>query len=52
MKMTRTELKNSEFWKNTGIVLPSYDVETITIKAQNEPRWVHFGIGNIFRIFL
>ena len=52
MKMTRTELKNSEFWKNTGIVLPSYDVETITIKAKNEPRWVHFGIGNIFRIFL
>ena len=33
-------------------MLPGYDVEKVSQKAKEEPEWVHFGIGNIFRIFI
>ena len=39
-------------WEKAGIVLPSYNVRGVTEKAIRAPRWVHFGIGNIFRIFI
>ena len=32
--------------------LPGYDVEAVSEKAKEEPGWVHFGIGNIFRVFI
>ena len=32
--------------------LPGYDVEEVSEKARKAPRWVHFGIGNIFRVFI
>ncbi len=35
-----------------GIALPGYDVETASEKAKENPVWVHFGIGNIFRVFI
>lgn len=52
MKLTIEGIKNQESWKNAGIVLPGYDVEEVSEKAKKEPQWVHFGIGNIFRIFI
>lgn len=52
MKLTRDGIKNKEAWENVGISLPSYDVEAVCEKAVKEPVWVHFGIGNIFRVFI
>lgn len=52
MKMTKKDLENRQLWDKAGITLPSYDIDAITEKGKKEPRWVHFGIGNIFRIFL
>lgn len=52
MKLTINGIKNHELWEKAGITLPGYDVETVSQKAKNEPTWVHFGIGNIFRIFI
>lgn len=52
MKLTVDGIKNREQWEKAGIVLPGYDVEKVSEKAKKEPRWVHFGIGNIFRIFI
>ncbi|MBR3644372.1 MAG: mannitol dehydrogenase family protein, partial [Parasporobacterium sp.] len=52
MKLTKEGLKNKKFWENAGIKLPSYDIEAAAEKAVREPVWVHFGIGNIFRIFI
>jgi fructuronate reductase len=45
-------LKDAEAWKNAGIALPSYDPEALSSRTQKNPVWVHFGIGNIFRIFI
>lgn len=52
MELTINGIKEQEQWEQAGIVLPKYDVEEVTQKAKKEPQWVHFGIGNIFRIFI
>ena len=52
MKLSLEGIKNSSDWEAAGIALPGYDVEAAARKAQEAPRWAHFGIGNIFRIFI
>ena len=52
MKLTVKGIKEKEGWEKAGIVLPGYDVETVSTKAKEAPVWVHFGIGNIFRVFI
>lgn len=52
MKLTRNGIKNHELWEKAGIALPGYDVEAVSERAKKEPQWVHFGIGNIFRVFI
>lgn len=52
MKLTMKEIKNRGPWEKAGIALPGYDVEEAAAKAKEEPEWVHFGIGNIFRVFI
>lgn len=52
MKLTVNGMKEREAWEKAGITLPGYNVEEVSEKAKKEPVWVHFGIGNIFRIFI
>ena len=52
MKLTRAGIKDRTAWEKAGITLPGYDVEAVSEKAKKEPVWVHFGIGNIFRVFI
>lgn len=52
MKLTIEGLKERETWKNLGIGLPDYNVEKIIEETKKAPVWVHFGAGNIFRIFI
>ncbi len=52
MELTLKGISGREEWKKAGIALPGYDVEQVSEKAKREPGWVHFGIGNIFRIFI
>ena len=52
MKLTMTGIKDREAWEKAGIQLPGYDVEEVSEKARKAPSWVHFGIGNIFRVFI
>ena len=52
MKLTMDGIKNREAWEKAGIQLPGYDAKEVSEKAKKEPRWVHFGIGNIFRVFI
>lgn len=52
MELTLAGLKNRTDWEKAGITLPSYDIEKITKHTKEEPVWVHFGAGNIFRIFI
>ena len=52
MKLTLEGIKDREAWEKAGIQLPGYDVEKVTAKAKEATVWVHFGIGNIFRVFI
>ena len=52
MELTINGLKKYEDWKKADIKLPGYDVEEVVRLTKENPKWVHFGIGNIFRIFL
>ena len=52
MKLTLEGLKDKAAWEKAGVTLPSYDIAALAENTKKSPRWVHFGIGNIFRIFL
>ena len=52
MELTLTGIRNPEPWQKAGIGLPTYDVPAAQKKAVEAPKWVHFGIGNIFRVFI
>lgn len=44
--------QNRKEWEAAGIRLPEYDAAAMAGRTRKEPRWVHFGSGNIFRSFL
>lgn len=52
MELTRRGISERDAWKSAGIQLPDYDVKAVAERTQEAPVWVHFGIGNIFRIFI
>ena len=49
MKLSLESIQNKEAWK--GYHLPSYDPAVIAENTKQNPQWLHFGSGNIFRIF-
>ena len=42
---------NAAEWEAKGYELPKFNIEDIRRKTHDEPIWVHFGGGNIFRAF-
>lgn len=53
MKLTdlRSASFNASVWEAKGYELPQFDIDAVRQKTHNEPTWVHFGGGNIFRAF-
>lgn len=51
--MKLSEIKNeiSPQWAQKGYELPTFDIEAVRAKTHDQPTWVHFGAGNIFRAF-
>jgi hypothetical protein len=49
MKLSLESIQNKEAWK--GYHLPEYDPAVIAENTKKNPQWLHFGPGNIFRIF-
>lgn len=47
-----TILKNPEFFTNVNVALPRFDVIQMRKLTADQPEWVHFGAGNIFRGFI
>lgn len=51
MKLSTEGLKNQQEWLEKGYHLPQYDRAAIIAETRENPVWVHFGAGNIFRAF-
>ncbi len=51
MKLNFDSIKNDSTWQEKGFFIPTYDREKMIEKTVAEPKWVHFGAGNIFRAF-
>lgn len=51
MRLNRAELCDKAKWEEKGYQLPRYDREAIAKATRENPFWIHFGAGNIFRAF-
>lgn len=51
MKLCHWDLSNRQLWEEKGYDLPKYDREKIIKNTKENPVWIHFGAGNIFRAF-
>jgi fructuronate reductase len=51
MKLSNEGLKNSAAWKEKGYSIPAYNREEMMKKTKENPVWIHFGNGNLFKAF-
>lgn len=49
MKLSLQSIQNKDAWN--GYHLPAFDPAEIAANTAKKPQWLHFGSGNIFRIF-
>jgi fructuronate reductase len=52
MQLTLKDIQNAEPWKTADIKLPAYNASATAANGREHSVWMHFGIGNIFRIFI
>ena len=45
-------LQDRAAWEAAGVALPRHDWKAMCAETEQNPIWVHFGAGNIFRIFI
>ncbi|MCF0242476.1 MAG: mannitol dehydrogenase family protein [Treponema sp.] len=51
MKLSLDGIKNSDEWISKGWSLPAFDFNKVEKATKENPFWIHFGAGNIFRAF-
>lgn len=51
MKVSLQGISDRKQWEEKGYTLPRYDIEQMVRKTKENPFWVHFGAGNLFRAF-
>ena len=52
MKLNYEGLQDRSAWTAAGVKLPAYDWRELREATEQNPVWVHFGGGNIFRGFI
>ncbi len=51
MRLNESGLADRKQWEVAGYKLPEFDREAVTKATKENPFWIHFGAGNIFRAF-
>lgn len=51
MRLDKKGLEDKGQWEKAGYQLPQFDRETVIAATREQPFWIHFGAGNIFRAF-
>ena len=52
LKVNKENIKNKKLWENTSVSIPQFDLDDMISKTTENPIWIHFGAGNIFRGFI
>lgn len=52
MKLNLNSLRDRAVWEEAGFKLPEYDIEKVRNNTKENPHWIHFGPGNIFRALM
>ena len=51
MKLTLEGIQDRKQWEEKGYSLPQYDIAEMRKATKENPFWIHFGAGNLFRAF-
>ena len=51
MKLSLQGISDRAQWEEKGYNLPQYDMEKMIAATKENPFWIHFGAGNLFRAF-
>jgi fructuronate reductase len=52
MKLNKNEIKDCSLWQQADIQMFKFDYDKMVLKTREQPKWIHFGAGNIFRGFI
>jgi fructuronate reductase len=52
LKLKKEELNDIAQWEDAGIITPKFDYQNLIENTKENPEWIHFGAGNIFRAFI
>ena len=52
MRLNKNIYNDREVWESKGYHIPEFDRRAVAERTSRQPRWLHFGAGNIFRAFL
>ena len=52
MQLNYNGIQDKAAWEKAGVKLPKHDWQAMRAETAENPVWVHFGAGNIFRIFI
>ena len=52
VKLNKENLTEKKLFEEAGVRVPDYDVDAMISNTTENPIWVHFGAGNIFRGFI
>jgi len=52
MKLNLKDMQRKDFWEEAGIQIPLFDYDKVKKDTIENPEWLHFGAGNIFRAFI
>ncbi len=51
MELSLKGIEDRRQWEAKGYHLPQYDIEKMIAATKENPFWIHFGAGNLFRAF-
>lgn len=52
LELKRKDISKQDLWQKANIVLPQFDIEKVKSATYQNPIWLHFGAGNIFRGYI